>query len=102
FASPSRALHTFPTRRSSDLQPMAEPGQYRLPDQAIGEFLKHKPQESQCQQPRIPLECMSCQLTPIVLHLAEEEYHNQQRHSNLRSEEHTSELQSPDHLVCRL
>src|SRR5258708_32187113 len=24
------------------------------------------------------------------------------RHSNTRSEEHTSELQSPDHLVCRL
>src|SRR5207244_13642909 len=23
-------------------------------------------------------------------------------HANLRSEEHTSELQSPDHLVCRL
>src|SRR5947208_12461665 len=25
-----------------------------------------------------------------------------QRHQPLRSEEHTSELQSPDHLVCRL
>src|SRR5258708_18468219 len=24
------------------------------------------------------------------------------RHERLRSEEHTSELQSPDHLVCRL
>src|SRR5258708_8791501 len=24
------------------------------------------------------------------------------RHASLRSEEHTSELQSPDHLVCRL
>src|SRR5207244_12064469 len=27
---------------------------------------------------------------------------SQGRQSNLRSEEHTSELQSPDHLVCRL
>src|SRR5258708_21914654 len=26
----------------------------------------------------------------------------EQRHSAVRSEEHTSELQSPDHLVCRL
>src|SRR5258708_27592451 len=28
--------------------------------------------------------------------------HRRARRSHLRSEEHTSELQSPDHLVCRL
>src|SRR5947208_7008783 len=34
--------------------------------------------------------------------LAVEEEHANDMHDLLRSEEHTSELQSPDHLVCRL
>src|SRR5947208_13185406 len=53
-----RDLHSFPTRRSSDLDPLrfGDPS-FRWPDQQLIEA---------------------------------------------RSEEHTSELQSPDHLVCRL
>src|SRR5258708_11123360 len=37
-----------------------------------------------------------------VLHADDPSAHHNQRFRQLRSEEHTSELQSPDHLVCRL
>src|SRR5258708_23826559 len=37
-------------------------------------------------------------LTDILVHRLEDD----RLYSRLRSEEHTSELQSPDHLVCRL
>src|SRR5438552_10033877 len=57
-------LHSFPTRRSSDLKKPLTPG--------IGQM-----QVGTLAQP------MFVQQVP-------------------RSEEHTSELQSPDHLVCRL
>src|SRR5258708_19107441 len=35
-------------------------------------------------------------------HVVDQEVLIRQRRKNYRSEEHTSELQSPDHLVCRL
>src|SRR5207244_11062652 len=63
-----RDLHSFPTRRSSDLVQEIN----RLP---VGRAL-HGP--------------LGCLLE--ILHGARA----------VRSEEHTSELQSPDHLVCRL
>src|SRR5947208_9094163 len=65
-----RVLHSFPTRRSSDLGSLHQafrPGQIR----------EKKPRLSS------PFSFPS---TPC----------------RARSEEHTSELQSPDHLVCRL
>src|SRR5947208_6354010 len=40
---------------------------------------------------------MTCQYIPIMV-----EDNNPDRDLSERSEEHTSELQSPDHLVCRL
>src|SRR5207244_10549876 len=54
-----------------------------------------------------------CQRFPIRIAILEDErvvQSRQQKHDNIesycgqpfRSEEHTSELQSPDHLVCRL
>src|SRR5258708_25612692 len=42
-------------------------------------------------------------LQEICRHIAADELrHYRLFYKNLRSEEHTSELQSPDHLVCRL
>src|SRR5207244_12893448 len=88
FVSPARhppALHSFPTRRSSDLL-AAEPDELGRRD---GQRLLEK----------------------RILHraagaLAERDREVGLAHapppSRSRSEEHTSELQSPDHLVCRL
>src|SRR5205814_10424773 len=72
---PPRALHSFPTRRSSDLSA----GGF----EAFSELLSNLP-------PDIPMAIV------LVQHL-------DPKHSSLlRSEEHTSELQSLRHLVCRL
>src|SRR5207244_11626613 len=76
---PPRYLHSFPTRRSSDL---------RIPSSGRRSLL---------------LVC-----APIAFDRPERPLLIQRRQAALdcsallRSEEHTSELQSPDHLVCRL
>src|SRR5438876_8122607 len=69
-----RDLHSFPTRRSSDLFRVEEP---YWPDEGSGS-------------------CPDGQLFKIK-HIA-----RTSASRLLRSEEHTSELQSPVHLVCRL
>src|SRR5258708_11762353 len=46
--------------------------------------------------PRLAFFCCWCWLWPNVRH------HSHSPAPPIRSEEHTSELQSPDHLVCRL
>src|SRR5438552_5393767 len=65
-------LHSFPTRRSSDLHVRAHP-----PPAAA------RPARLEPQLPQLALRGGAA-------------------HAHERSEEHTSELQSPDHLVCRL
>src|SRR5438552_7365752 len=69
-SAPPRYLHSFPTRRSSDLlrEPAGQPG--------LSQLGLHREPVSRLQL--------------------------QGRGAEDRSEEHTSELQSPDHLVCRL
>src|SRR5438552_8640824 len=62
-----RDLHSFPTRRSSDLRALLCADEYTHPAHSPG-------------PPAVVL--------PVMAYG--------------RSEEHTSELQSPDHLVCRL
>src|SRR5437764_6796448 len=69
-----RYLHSFPTRRSSDL------------DDGLDEM--HAP------EPPSP--------EPIVVFQRPEPITEQAVKPPLRSEEHTSELQSPMYLVCRL
>src|SRR5207244_13132693 len=90
--SPARRhLHSFPTRRSSDLAPTDpfKPGEksldYSLQLAAGLEFFDTWKQTNfdNNLQPLHHL-VQPAELQPI------------------RSEEHTSELQSPDHLVCRL
>src|SRR5947208_4715585 len=74
-----RYLHSFPTRRSSDLSRPLDDAVQGRPHPANGRVLDvtldvdHPPTR--------------VALVPVAIE---------------RSEEHTSELQSPDHLVCRL
>src|SRR5438552_13279375 len=74
-------LHSFPTRRSSDLD--------------VGDLAQ-----------RERLQVIDALLEELPLPVDDEIHHLQHRLTSLldrlRSEEHTSELQSPDHLVCRL
>src|SRR5688500_20375824 len=75
------ALHSFPTRRSSDLSASSIPLRYLFPP-------------------------MGCSLLSCVCGQAETKFvvelEDNEAAFSLRSEEHTSELQSPCNLVCRL
>src|SRR5207244_12879858 len=68
-----RVLHSFPTRRSSDLRVSVAPVTSGPPRKNI---MIHGPMTGTWPATSVP--------------------------TLVRSEEHTSELQSPDHLVCRL
>src|SRR5438552_8061914 len=81
---PHPHLHSFPTRRSSDLQP---PSARLHHDRAAS-------------RPRHPRGLARDGATVHGVDGAARTGGGTQ--AWLRSEEHTSELQSPDHLVCRL
>src|SRR5207244_5753000 len=95
----SRALrhhHSFPTRRSSDLmlgiadvvKASAEDVEWLLPGRALEE---------------VATEWLETGPALVVITMGSEGVVAVGRGSGIvRSEEHTSELQSPDHLVCRL
>src|SRR5204863_8555513 len=99
--SDARALHSFPTRRSSDLSPSRRPdaaaplraefGARPEKESAAASFLTIR-KEKPC---RVLPHCQTSKLRnvgePGTASLFE-----------LRSEEHTSELQSRRDLVCRL
>src|SRR5207253_10349119 len=73
-----RVLHSFPTRRSSDLRTGSSSG----PDR------------------RLPVR--SARGCPSCSRPSRERNRSRCNHAQNRSEEHTSELQSRGHLVCRL
>src|SRR5690348_17439507 len=91
-----RDLHSFPTRRSSDLIPFER----LISVPAISDTLSLLPwwrlQDTvmtlQQVQPTVVVAAIVAALVFLVV----------PRRWALRSEEHTSELQSPVHLVCRL
>src|SRR5690606_40810679 len=95
YGTPSY-LHSYPTRRSSDLHAAGEggldlaardPGNRAAQDlRRIGRRVQH--QRQQGAEPGLTEEGPQ----PDAL----------QRRAELRSEEHTSELQSRENLVCRL
>src|SRR5207248_11212352 len=87
-----RALHPFPTRRSSDLQILAAPldGRDPLPFQ-LG---RHLGRLVRAHEARV-VDAHSLEAPP-------DERGLELPADALRSEEHTSELQSPYDLVCRL
>src|SRR5690348_17671635 len=82
-----RDLHSFPTRRSSDLQFGAECRVTAVPESGAGN----------CGSPRrVPTSARA------AIHQCKRPTGHWNIAASLRSEEHTSELQSPVHLVCRL
>src|SRR5207244_8274646 len=88
-------LPSFPTRRSSDL---------RLTGQQIALMFSISNllclRWTQQRTVTIPISCFADQDVSVVLRITDlSRFRGTQQ---LRSEEHTSELQSPDHLVCRL
>src|SRR5207244_11194829 len=101
-SSHPRELTSFPTRRSSDLTPLPDGGErvVMTTDRYIGFW-------EAANRPR----SIDYPFTLIELHInANGEGEGKMslatkitadKESNTRSEEHTSELQSPDHLVCR-
>src|SRR5688572_19800438 len=80
-------LHSFPTRRSSDLKTVT-PRVINAPDAMAGLDVKYAVTQG-----------LSADFT-LKTDFAQVEADEQQ--VNLRSEEHTSELQSQSNLVCRL
>src|SRR5947208_4834962 len=93
-------LHSFPTRRSSDL--CGDRGADHKTEERPKVLRRRKTREVEARdvalkgfvEPRV-----------AVVHLqgAQDVAAGQIRDlAHVRSEEHTSELQSPDHLVCRL
>src|SRR5688500_19218886 len=83
---PRRALQSFPTRRSSDLRPSGKSNQpQRRPRLARG-------YPSSSNTSGNASNASSSNLSAVLMHKV----------CCTRSEEHTSELQSPCNLVCRL
>src|SRR5437762_5366523 len=85
FSDPPHALHSFPTRRSSDLSSSASERRAVcrwLCRKARGLLISWAMPATSSPRDAIFAACTSC--------------------DNGRSEEHTSELQSPMYLVCRL
>src|SRR5205809_3629882 len=81
YADP-QALHSFPTRRSSDLTTA----------RILARALNYEMADGSVKGPSIHMPTLGVHCQAIM----------ESRHMDVRSEEHTSELQSRLHLVCRL
>src|SRR5207244_10359180 len=93
-------LHSFPTRRSSDLPKgtLQEPGPMQVPTAPL-----QQPAEIQVPKGVEVVRATGCEQRLRVVGDALFDFDKfSLRPDAERSEEHTSELQSPDHLVCRL
>src|SRR5207244_5187059 len=87
--------HSLPTRRSSDLAPPAPRPPERSHARAFPSLCSIAPRFHEISPAAAESAFACCSV-----------FHTLSRRSRVlprtRSEEHTSELQSPDHLVCRL
>src|SRR5207253_7551373 len=90
-----RDLHSFPTRRSSDLKPAPTVSGFRDVEGEVSKVVE----ENQ----RIEMESAAQHMVDR-LHGTDEplQFKGKMYEGAERSEEHTSELQSRGHLVCRL
>src|SRR5207244_11974796 len=100
FSSAHRAhldLHSFPTRRSSDL--VRRIGWI----QSVGRLLGSRYPDRTAPPERDPDHLRAQAFQDREALLGRTQSHRVVENADAeRSEEHTSELQSPDHLVCRL
>src|SRR5207244_13478806 len=88
-----RDLHSFPTRRSSDLSPFQLGMTMLTPDVTLMAVLNRGLRVSHAFEGQ-----QAAVASDRHQRVALFDYGDDRK----RSEEHTSELQSPDHLVCRL
>src|SRR5690606_40287667 len=91
----ARHLHPFPTRRSSDLQP------YRHSKITITTIYQQRI-DYHLPTTNYQLSTITYQLPTTNYQLSTINYQSATTHHPTRSEEHTSELQSRENLVCRL
>src|SRR5207244_11796359 len=101
YAAPP-PLHPSPTRRSSDLAAHDQPHHHL---DAFGAGLTHEFEMRDARELLgILAEVVEEGLVELAIDQSRARARNLVRHAAgaKRSEEHTSELQSPDHLVCRL
>src|SRR5207244_13594028 len=96
---PTPPLPPFPTRRSSDLTPKQGPVQCTC--RAAASRLSKRPAAPRAPGAGLRPRHRPHDLLGQILFLLAEHAHLAALQLG-RSEEHTSELQSPDHLVCRL
>src|SRR5690606_41444188 len=93
-----RALHSFPTRRSSDLHGQRERRRaHRHGEPCTAHLLLHEHAFTIVAGPS-----RASQRGALEGSTAEELLQGSKRNADRRSEEHTSELQSRENLVCRL
>src|SRR5207244_10956625 len=95
-----RDLHSFPTRRSSDLEGNLTYRTDGIREKVPDVFVEVSPElaEERGIQSGTWVQLVSRYGQVRVRALVTDRVQGRE----LRSEEHTSELQSPDHLVCRL
>src|SRR5207248_5062620 len=99
---PPRHLHSFPTRRSSDLDVLAWPRQPSANDHCHGSFRTHWKPGGHCDDMvRFHGVRSSHSANEWVNEIDERAVSSADGSQRSRSEEHTSELQSPYDLVCR-
>src|SRR5207244_12152406 len=94
FSLPPLSLLSFPTRRSSDLVAAARNSRRARQIAGAGKSWERWPGRAG--------EETSRPVSWFFRILADEQSEGRGKRDDARSEEHTSELQSPDHLVCRL
>src|SRR5207244_11857979 len=92
------ASQSFPTRRSSDLERAMDPDEARsILSEAPGVVVIDDPRRSE-----YPMPLPTAGTDPVYVGRIRKDPSHPRGLALWRSEEHTSELQSPDHLVCRL
>src|SRR5207244_11444803 len=93
--------HPFPTRRSSDLHRWPAGNRYGS-NNGRDAFHRTRVQLTWLRLAAEPVFYRHCSQGFHVIDMDFGTPYFRCTHSTYRSEEHTSELQSPDHLVCRL
>src|SRR5207253_8149985 len=95
------SLHSFPTRRSSDLSRNPERHRRKLPGSRRSASERNRCKANRCLGNN-SVSWAESAMQKCVVYGEFIGKRNDSQEASLRSEEHTSELQSRGHLVCRL